>query len=469
MSPADYRMIRVEALLPHPHNPRTDLGDPQKLAELANDIAENGNTIRLRVVPILEGKDAGKFLLIEGHRRTEAAKLGGVHELLCWVDPFLDTLALQIEAMLRENTHREGITASNEAKAIQTILECEGMSVKKVAKAIHRSESFIRKRSRLAGLPAVAHQLVDGGGLTLEQSDAFDEFKDDHESYQELILMATNPHRGVGEWDRLVKQLRTKRDAPVAKAASETLIKELSIPTLDRNQTYSGHYNRDYQADRRTDAEHAAAGEFAFINENSGQIEWYKKASSGQAPKTPPTEEEKEARRKLKDIEAGLEQDLAMWDEHLRRCLTDAGGGLPLTPAEKILQVGIAPNVLGSYPDYERACELILGKKYVGLSGGAIEVREAVARLRPLQLVMLMAELQLKPSQLHKPSTWDPTSYSWRESEGTARWLLVRNDVFNYPPAVFEREAMAHFTALKSKSTTAEAADDDQEEEDDDA
>ncbi|MCO4256490.1 hypothetical protein [Pseudarthrobacter cellobiosi] len=263
-----------------------------------------------------------------------------------------------------------------------------------------------------------------------------------------------------------MKSLRTKRDAPVTKAASKELIKELAVPTLDRNQTYSGHYNRDYQAERRTDDEHAAAGEFAFINENSGQIEWYRKTTSGQAPKTPPTEEEKEARRKLKDMEAGLEQDLAMWDEHLRRCLTDAGGGLPLTPAEKILQAGIAPNVLGSYYGYERACELILGKKYVGLAGGAIEVREAVAKLRPLQLVMLMAELQLKPSQLHKPSTWDPTSYSWRESEGTARWILVRNDVFNYPPAVFEREAMAHFTALKSKSTDT-AADEDQGEDDD--
>jgi len=467
MSPADYRMIRVEDLLPHPHNPRTDLGDPQKLAELANDIAENGNTIRLRVVPIYEGNDAGMFLLIEGHRRTEAAKLGGVHELLCWVDPSLDTLALQIEAMLRENTHREGITASNEAKAIQTILECEGMSVKKVAKAIHRSESFIRKRSRLAGLPAVAHKLVDNGGLTLEQSEAFDEFKDDDDAYQELILQATNPHRHVSDWDRIVKQLRTKRDAPVTKAASQTLVKELSVPTLERTQTYSGHYNRDYQADRRTDEEHAAAGEFAFINESSGQIEWYKKAERMSTAKIPLTEAQLEEKKKLKDLEAGLEQDLAMWDEHLRRCLTEAGGGLPLTPAEKIMQAGIAPNVLGSYSDYERACELILNKKYVSTPEGSIGVRETVSRLRPLQLVMLMAELHIRPSQLHKPDTWDTRSYSWRESEGTARWIIVRNDVFNYPPAVFEREAMAHFTALKTSRVAAEAAEDDQEEDDD--
>lgn len=464
MSPADYRMIQVGALLPHPHNPRTDLGDPQKLAELANDIAANGNTIRLRVVPIVEGSDAGRFLLIEGHRRTEAAKLGGVHELLCWVDPSLDTLAKQIEAMLRENTHREGITASNEAKAIQTLLDCEGMNVKKAAKAIHRSESFIRKRARLATLPDVAHQLVDHGRLTLEQSDAFDEFKDDHEAYQELMQLAASPHRRSDDWDRMVRSLRMKRDAPAKKEASETLIKELGVPVLDRQQTYSGHYNRDYQADRRTDEEHAAAGEAAFINESSGQIEWYVKDQRASTAKKVLTDEEREAKRKLKDLEAGLEQDLAIWDEHLRRCLTDAGGGLPLTPAEKVLQAGLAPNVLGSYYDYDRACDLVLGKSY--LSMDALEVKEAVAKLRPLQLVMLMAELHLKPSQLHKPATWDPTSYSWRESEGTARWIIVRNDVFNYPPSVFEREAMEHFKALASKPIP---SDDEDQEEDDDA
>jgi ParB/RepB/Spo0J family partition protein len=450
-------MVAVTDLVPHPDNPRDDLGNPQELAELANDLAANGNTIRLRVYPIQDGPNAGKFLLIEGHRRTEAAKLGGVTELECWIDPSCDTLAKQIEAMLRENTHRVGITASNEAKAIQTLLDCEGMSVKKVAKAIHRSESFIRKRARLATLPDVAHQLVDHGRLTLEQSDAFDEFKDDHEAYQELMQLAASPHRRSDDWDRMVRSLRTKRDAPAKKAESETLIKELGVPVLDRNQTYSGHYNRDYQSDRLTDEEHAAAGKSAYINESSGRIEWYVKSQLGSTPKKVLTEEEREAKRKLKDLEAGLEQDLAIWDEHLRRCLTDAGGGLPLTPAEKILQAGLAPNVLGSYYDYDRACDLVLGKTYTSSNEGAIEVREAVAKLRPLQLVMLMAELHLKPSQLHKPGTWDPTSYSWRESEGIARWIIVRNDVFNYPPSVFEREAMDHFTALATARELAKA------------
>lgn len=467
MSPADYRMIPVTDLVPHPDNPRTDLGDPQKLAELANDIAENGNTIRLRIVPITEGADAGRFLIVEGHRRTEAAKLGNVPLLLAWVDPSLDTRAKQIEAMLRENTHREGITASNEAKAIQTMLDCEGMSVKKVAKSIHRSESFIRKRSRLAHMPPVAHQLVDAGGLTLEQSEAFDEFKDSPEAYQDLILMATNPQMRSHDWDRLVAALRRKRDAPQKKADSEKLVKELAVPVLARNEVYNG-YTRDYQAEQRTDEEHAAAGEFAYINENSGQIEWYRKIKGAATTKVPLTDEQREAKRKLKDLEAGLEQDLAIWDEHLRRCLADAGGGLPRTKEEIRTSTGLANCVLRFQSDFQRASDLILHKPYTYGSEATAELYGALGRLRPLQLAMLMAELHIKPESLHKPAIWDSTDYRWRENEGVPRWIRVRRELFGYEPAVFEQEAMDHFIAQAKTGTTAED-DDYEEEEDDDA
>lgn len=445
MSPADYRMIPVADLLPHPNNPRTDLGHPQKLAELANDIAENGNTIRLRVVPVTEGPDAGKFLLVEGHRRTEAAKLGGVPELLSWVDPSLDTLAKQIEAMLRENTHREGITASNEAKAIQTMLDCEGMSVKKVAKSIHRSETFIRSRSRFAARPEIAHKLVDTGGLTLEQSEAFDEFEDDHEAYQQLILMATNPHRGRGDWENVVNRLRTKRDAPARKAAAEALIKELKVPTITNQQSYS--YDRDYRADERTDAEHAAAGELALVDSYSGKIQWYRKQTRETSKKIPLTEAQVAEKKRLKDLEAGLEQDQAIWDEHLRRSLTDAGGGLPLTAEEKRIRAGLAASVLRHNGDHVRASQLLLNREYSYSSGDGEALRGAIAKLRPLQLTMLIAELHLRPDSLHKPGNWDPSSYGWREHEGVARWILIRQDIFDYPPSVFELETMEHFRA----------------------
>ena len=67
----EFRHVPVADLVPHPHNPRTDLGDPQKLSELANDLAAKGNKTACRVFPITDGDDQGKYLIIEGHRHSD--------------------------------------------------------------------------------------------------------------------------------------------------------------------------------------------------------------------------------------------------------------------------------------------------------------------------------------------------------------------------------------------------------------
>lgn len=457
MTPSLIQFIELENLVPHPNNPRDDLGDQQKLVELANDIAANGNTALLRVVPIESGQDKGKFLLIEGHRRTAAARLGNVDALQCIVDPSCDTLAKQIEFMLRENTHREGITPSNEAKAIQTLLDCPGMNVRKVAKVVHRSESFIRQRSRLAHMPPVAHHLVDGGSLTLEQSEAFDEFKDDEDAYQELILTSTSPNLSPNQFDYLVRKLRDRRDAPAKKEAAAKLIKELAVTELTRQQTYTGPFNRDFKSGELTDAEHANKGHLAFVNENSGNIEWYVKreATPGQ-PKVKLTEEEVEEKRKLKDLEAGLEIDLAIWDEFLAKAVKDAGGGIPLTPAEKILRAGMSVGLLGSTRDYERAGQILLARS----DGWKIPeaILSEVAKLRPLQLVMLRVVLGFTPERLHKPSTWDTKPFPWGGQETDInRWIRIRREVFGYAPSACEQEAIDHFAALKATASEEDA------------
>ncbi len=460
MTTKEYRMIRIEALLPHPDNPRSDLGDPQKLAELANDLAVNGNTIPLRVFPLaFESPHAGRFLLIEGHRRAEAAKLGGVEKLYCWVDPTVDTLDKQIEAMLRENTHREGITPENEARAIQTMLDCEGMSVKKVAKRIHRSETFIRQRSQIAKLPDQARGLIDGGQLTLAQSHAFDEFRDSPAAIERLTRTALDKYSNNFDFDRQVLSLRMMRDKPMHLAESERVVKEFKVPTLTENQTYSGQYNRR-DIGERTPEEMAKTGHFAQIKAYDGKLVWYEKVAG--VTKPPATEEEIAERKRLKDLEAGLEQDLALWDEHLRRSLTDAGGGLPLTPAEKTLQAGLAPCVLRHYGDWQRAYELLLSRGEAYVSTRAGEVTEAVAKLRPLQIAMLMAELHLRPEKLHKPATWHLTSWSDGKNSEITKWINVRKDLFGYDLAVFEAETIDHFT--KAGVTATDPAEDQEEE-----
>ena len=65
--------IEIDRLLPHPQNPRKNLGD---LSELAESIKKNGILQNLTVVRA----DEDKYTVIIGHRRCAAAKLAGLAE-----------------------------------------------------------------------------------------------------------------------------------------------------------------------------------------------------------------------------------------------------------------------------------------------------------------------------------------------------------------------------------------------------
>ena len=70
------QMIPVERLRHHPENPRQDLGD---LTELTESIRKNGVMQNLTVVPDkMDGIDTGRYLVVIGNRRLEAAKAAGI-------------------------------------------------------------------------------------------------------------------------------------------------------------------------------------------------------------------------------------------------------------------------------------------------------------------------------------------------------------------------------------------------------
>lgn len=130
--------IEIERLLPHPQNPRKNLGD---LSELAESIKKNGILQNLTVVKA----DEDKYTVIIGHRRCAAAKLAGLTELPCVVADMDE--AKQIETMLCENVQRSELTYVEQAEGFQLLLDM-GFSVPDVAEKTGFSESTVRRRKR---------------------------------------------------------------------------------------------------------------------------------------------------------------------------------------------------------------------------------------------------------------------------------------------------------------------------------
>ncbi len=92
------------------------------------------------------------YRILAGHRRHAAAQAAGVEVVPCIVRHDLTEEADQIAAMLVENTQREDLTAVEEARGVQELLDL-GDSVKVVAGRTGMSETKIRQRVKVAKLP----------------------------------------------------------------------------------------------------------------------------------------------------------------------------------------------------------------------------------------------------------------------------------------------------------------------------
>ncbi len=157
--------IPVEDLIPHPRNPRKDLGD---LTELADSIRAQGIFQNLTVVPKMPedgGCWLGEYTIIIGHRRAAAAKLAGLTELPCVVVEM--TEQEQLETMMVENMQRSDLTRIEEAEGFQLMLDL-GQSVEDVAQKTGFSPTTVRSRVSLLKLDRKALKKAEERGGTLQ-------------------------------------------------------------------------------------------------------------------------------------------------------------------------------------------------------------------------------------------------------------------------------------------------------------
>lgn len=176
--------IEIDRLLPHPQNPRKNLGD---LSELADSIKKNGILQNLTVVKA----DEDKYTVIIGHRRCAAAKLAGLTELPCVVADMDE--AKQIETMLCENVQRSELTYVEQAEGFQLLLDM-GFSVPDVAEKTGFSESTVRRRTSLISMGLDREKLVksQSRNISLEDYAKLQNIEDVKERNELLDSLGTN-------------------------------------------------------------------------------------------------------------------------------------------------------------------------------------------------------------------------------------------------------------------------------------
>ena len=139
----------VECLVPHPQNPRKDLGN---LEELTASIKENGIYQNLTAIPVNEAVsgEEPKYMVVVGHRRLEAAKRAGLQEVPCAIVRGL-TETQQLQIMLLENMQRSDLTFYEQAQGFQQLLDF-GMDIEEISQQSGFSKRTIRRRLEIAKL-----------------------------------------------------------------------------------------------------------------------------------------------------------------------------------------------------------------------------------------------------------------------------------------------------------------------------
>lgn len=219
--------INVTKLKEHPDNPRKNIGD---VTELAESIKARGILQNLTVVPA----ENGMYTVIIGHRRLAAAKQAGLTEVPCAVVEM--DYKTQLSTMLLENMQRSDLTVYEQAQGMQMMFDL-GVPVAEIVEKTGFAETTVRKRLKIATLPAEQMQRAVKRGGKFEDYVQIADIKDEKERRELLKVIGTRDFEF--SLSRAKRQQIEAEKTPLVKAE----LKSIGAKAV-KGQAYSIAYER---------------------------------------------------------------------------------------------------------------------------------------------------------------------------------------------------------------------------------
>lgn len=305
-------MIDRAELMPHPENPRKDLGD---LEELRESIRENGIMQNLTVTPIPEDEKREvsklKYYILIGHRRFAASE-GIVDELPCIIADHL-TQREQVGIMLAENMQRSDLTFIEQAHGFQLMMDL-GDTVESISKKTGFSKQTIKHRLEISKLDKNIietaqknFQLSIGDFIELEKVK-------DLAARNDILEVAENSEDIRDEVERYLRDLKIEENKKkYIELFNELGWKEHSDRWFGYGKQWSHLYNlwidlEEFEPDKVREAAKKLKGEIYYSNlENANSVSFARKISKKdeKAKKKTKTElREEEMKKKQSQLEA---------------------------------------------------------------------------------------------------------------------------------------------------------------------
>lgn len=196
--------IAVHLIDSNRYQPRLEF-EPTLLKELAQSIEHNG-----LIQPISVRKNNNRYEIIAGERRFRAVSLLKWEHIPAFVMEVSDTQ--MAEMALVENIQREDLSAIEEAKAFQIMLDSHALTQEKIAHKMGKSQSSIANKMRLLQLPTEIQDSVSARVLTERHARAL--LGLEPELQKEIFQKIQSQHLNVRQTEALIenqKSLQNKK------------------------------------------------------------------------------------------------------------------------------------------------------------------------------------------------------------------------------------------------------------------
>ena len=234
-------------ILPHPKNPRKELGD---LTEMAESVKANGIMQNLTVVEVgnlpsgriaelgitAEDIDNGRYMAVIGHRRLAAAKLAGLAEVPCVISDM--SYEDQLATMVTENLQRTDLTPVEQAQGLRQLSMELGLGAAQIAEKTGISESTVRRRLKVAAIsPEQLEKAAKGKQISIGDLEKVGEINDEELRQKALDSIGTH------NFDWQISNAKKVEKERAKQAEWREVMADMAIREITRDEKYSQEWS----------------------------------------------------------------------------------------------------------------------------------------------------------------------------------------------------------------------------------
>ena len=219
--------VPIEDIIPNRFQPRLSFDDAS-LADLASSIKQHGI-----IQPLVLRRKNDKYEIIAGERRFKAAKMAGLVSVPAVISNLDDNASAEVAIV--ENIQRKDLTAIEEARSYQALLDKGYMTQDELARKMGLSQSAISNKLRLLTLDEAVQEAILAEKISERHARTLLKVPS-HEKQRELLKKVINERLTVKQLEDEIKNIDTTSGSIVEQPKNNEIDKTESLETITQKE-----------------------------------------------------------------------------------------------------------------------------------------------------------------------------------------------------------------------------------------